>query len=89
MKIIDGILVIISVIAFVGALLAAYVLLQVGATLNSLPAIAGFGGVEGLQDAVSMFNMMITFGWIWVIAVVLSSLYAIWVGVQRIREKGK
>ena len=88
MKILDGILVFVSIIAFIGAIIAAYVFLQVGSALSSL-ASDTTGQIAGVQESVDMFNTILAVGWIWIIAVILSSAYAIWAGMQRIRKKTK
>lgn len=88
MKIIDGILVFVSIIAFIGAIIAAYVFVQVGAALSSL-ASDTTGQIAGVQESVSVFNTILAVGWIWIIAVILSSAYAIWAGMQRIKKKTK
>ncbi len=89
MKIVDAVLVIISIIALLGSVIAGYAIMQVGSSLQMLGANSGLGEIPGLQNSINLFNTLLLFGWVWVIAVIISSLYAIRIGVERIRKKKK
>ncbi len=93
MKILDVVFVVIGIIAFIGGLVAAYIFVQTGAALDVLKERVAAGtatgaiDVQNFQYVMDTFNAFLVAGWIWIVAVLLSSGYAIWSGVQKIREK--
>ena len=89
MKIFDTVLVAVSAIAFIGSLIGAYVLFQVCAALQTLNSQPNFAQIPGLEDSISLFSGILAIGWVWILTVIASSLYAVWAGVQRIRKKQK
>ena len=92
MKIVDLVAVIISFIALIGSLIAMYVLVQVGIALSAFTdASAGLGTeiAAGVSQYMQVMQTFLLFGWVWGVAVLITSLYAIYVGVKRIRTKTK
>jgi len=92
MKIVDLVAVIISFIALIGSLIAMYVLVQVGIALNAFTgAASGLGSevVSGVSQFMGIMQTIMLFGWVWSVAVLVTSLYAIWVGIKRLRAKTK
>lgn len=86
-KIIDGIFVVISAIAFVGGILLAYVLYVVGRAIGLISA--GAGAIPGAETMMNTMNIMLLVGWVFVIVVLLSSAYAFWAGIGKLRAKKK
>ena len=89
MKIVDAIFVVIGIISFIGGLVTAYVFVQLGRAMEIIQSTAAGANIAGAQQAISTLNMVIVLGWIWIIMVLLSSGYTIWLGVERIRSKKK
>lgn len=91
MKIFDVVMVIVSAIALLGSLVTMYILVQVGGALNLITAseTSQFIDPATLSTFVQTINTVSLFGWVWAISVFLSSLYAGWLGIKRMRAKGK
>ncbi len=88
MKWLDLVMIIVGIISLAGSLFAMYVLAAVGDALNALSGIdASVLGITGVDTIVSTFRFFLTVGWVWVIMVFFTSLYAIYVGISRLRGK--
>ena len=88
MKWLDIVMVIAGIVSLAGSLVAMYVLAAIGEAIGALSGIdtTAFGG-PSTQSLVSTFTFFLTVGWIWLLVVFFTSLYAIYVGIGRIRGK--
>lgn len=88
-KIIDAVMIVISLIVLGGSIYAISILVQAGDAISQLdateiPEVSGIGATT-IQPAVDLIKAMIFFGWIWSVTALLTSLYAIYAAIMRIR----
>lgn len=88
MKLLDIVMVIVSIVSLVGSFVAMYVLALIGEALGALATVDTASlGITGVESVVKTFQFFLLVGWIWVLVVFFTSIYAIYVGIKRIRGK--
>jgi len=87
MKIIDAIMVVLGVVSLIGAIILMYALGTAGAAVANVEGT--LAGLPAPSDTASFFSFLrttILLGWVWSIIVLVTSVYAIWSGIEKIRR---
>jgi hypothetical protein len=88
MKVLDAIMVVLGMVSLVGSLVAMYVLAEISEAVNALAGFDTAGlGIGGFSSIISTVQFIIAIGWIWLVIVLLTSAYAVYVGIKRLRGK--
>lgn len=92
-KLFGAIVVVLGLIALLGSALFFFIIAQFGSSMSALSSVdtttaAQYGLEVGqVQEVANQINMIITISYVWILAVIITSLYAIWSGINEIRKK--
>lgn len=92
-KLFGAIVVVLGLIALLGSALFFFIIAQFGSSMGALSSVdattaAQYGlEVSQVQEVANQINMIITMSYVWILAVIVTSLYTIWSGINEIRKK--